>query len=188
MRYVLLENFKIANDDANFLIGRVQSTNGRQGPFRVVATVTPDDDCGTIEIATVNSFDECVVTLADYYERNPPRWFRKGAGWYVKETLYSNLRVEQDQEGRWRVYRDGFPLLERRGYPATFFKLEEGQRVADIHLLDSYPNTTPPVDDGYWWLIDQELDWRLQPECVEGRAHWKPLASLWRPNIMPVSV
>jgi len=182
MRYVLLENFKVINDDANFFIGRVQPTNGRQGPFRVIASVTPDDDCGMVEVATANSFDECVEALADYYERNPPRWFRKSAYWYVKETLYSNLRVEQDQQGWWRVYRDDFPLLEERGYPATFSKLDEAQRVADIHLLDSYPNAQPAVGDGYWWLIDHELDWRLQPECVEGRAHRKTLAMLWRPT------
>jgi hypothetical protein len=187
MRYVLLENFRIINDDADFCIGRVQPTNGGNGPFRVLASVTPDDDCGMVEVTTVKNFDQCVAALADYYERNPPRWLRKSAGWYVKETLYSNLRVEEDQEGRWRVYRDDFPLLEGRGYPATFFKLEHAQRLADIHLLDSYPNTNPAVKDGYWWLIDCELDWRLQPECVEGRAHRKPLASLWRPNIMPVS-
>jgi hypothetical protein len=182
MKYVLLENFEIINDDADFCIGRVQPMNGREGPFRVLASVTADDDCGRIEVATVNSLDECVSTLAGYYENNPPRWFRKNASWYVKETLYSSLRVEQDQEGRWRVYRDDFPLLERQGCPATFFRLEEAQRIADIHLLDSYPNTEPAVTDGYWWLNDPELDWRLQPECVEGRAHWKPLASLWRPT------
>lgn len=185
MRYLLLENFKIMNDDANFFVGRVEPTNGREGPFRVLASVTADDDCARIEVATVNTYDECVAALADYYERNPPQWFRKSAGWYVKETLYSSLRVEQDQEGRWRVYRDGFPLLEGRGHPATFFDREEGQRIADIHLLDSYPNTEPAVDHRYWWLIDPDLDWRLAPECVEGRSHWKPLASLWRPNNVP---
>lgn len=182
MRYVLLENFRIINDDADFCIGRVQPAFGREGPFRVIASVTPDDDCGIVEVATATSFNECVAALADYYENNPPRWFRKDAGRYEKETLYSNLRVEQDQQGWWRVYRDDFPLLEERSYPATFSKLDEAQRVADIHLLDSYPNTEPAVTDGYWWLIDHELDWRLQPECVEGRTHRKPLASLWRPT------
>ena len=182
MKYVLLEDFKIINDDADFCIGRVQPTNGREGPFRVLASVTPDDDCGRIEVATVNSYDECLAALADYYERNPPKWLRQSAGRYVKETLYSTLRVEQDQQGRWQAYRDDFPLLQGRGYPATFSTLEEAQRVADIHLLDRYPNANPAIEDKYWWRFDCELDWRLHPECVEGRAHWKPLASLWRPT------
>jgi hypothetical protein len=182
MRYLLLENFKIINDDASFVVGSVRPTNGREGPFRVFASVTADFYCGSIEVATVHSFEECVTALANYYEKNPPRWVRRSAGWYEKETLYSNLRVEQDQRGRWRVYRDSFPLLHERGYPATFYKLDEAQRVADIHLLDNYPNAKPAIDDGFWWLIDPEINWRLLPEDVALRAQWKPLASLWRPQ------
>jgi len=149
MRYLLFEDFQIINDDASFVVGRVQPRTGREGPYRVFASVT-----GYIEVATVHSLEECVTALANYYEKNPPRWASISAGWYEKETLYSNLRVEQDQGGRWRVYRDGFPLLGGGGEPAGFSKLQEGQRVADMHLLDNYPNSKPAIDDGFWWLVD----------------------------------
>jgi hypothetical protein len=180
MKYLLLENFHILNEDANFIIGEVRSTNGREGPFRVFARVIPDD-CGMIEVATVKSLGECVTALADYYEKNPPRWVRRSAGWYEKETLYSSLCVEQDQRGRWRVYRDDYPLLEYCCRPTTFFTCAEAQRAADAHQLDCYPNAAPPIDDGFSWLLDHELDWRSLPDVVEARALWKPLASLWRP-------
>jgi hypothetical protein len=142
MRYLLLENFDILNEDANFIIGEVRSTNGREGPFRVFARVIPDD-CGMIEVATVKSFEECVIVLADYYEKNPPQWVRRSAGWYQKETLYSSLCVEQDQRGRWRVYRDDYPMLQYCCRPATFSTCAEAQRAADAHQLDCYPNAAP---------------------------------------------
>ena len=186
MRYLLLETFDIINDDASFRVGRVRpATKSRDGSFVVLATVTPDD-CRSIEVGIAKSFDECVTTLADYYEKNPPRWVRRSAGSYEKETLYSNLRIEKDQAGKWRVYRDDLPLLGRGGSAATFGQLGEAQRVADIHQLDSYPNAITAIDDGYWWPIDPDVDWRLFPEEVAARAQWKPLASLWRPDIMPI--
>ena len=70
-------------------------------------------------------------------------------------------------------------------YPAALSG-GEAQRVADIHQLDSYPNAITAIDDGYWWPIDPDVDWRLFPEEVAARAQWKPLASLWRPDIMPI--
>ena len=187
MKYLLLETLDIINDDASFRVGRVRPTNGRDGPFLVFATVTPDD-CGSVEVGIAKSFDECVTTLAAYYEKNPPQWVRRSAGSYEKEGLYSNLRVEQDQAGRWRVYRDDFPLLGGRENPATFVTAEQARRVADIHQLDNYPNANPAIDDGYWWLANPEIDWRLFPEEVAARAQWKPLASLWRPDIMPTQL
>src|SRR5882757_9875984 len=114
MKFVLLENFKIVNEDADFAVGRIRSANGRVGPFQVFASVTADD-CGSVEVGIARTFDECVRALADYYEDNPPRWCRRSARWYEKETLYSHLSVEQDQQGRWRAERDGFPLLQGRG-------------------------------------------------------------------------
>jgi hypothetical protein len=156
MKLVLLEGFSIRNADANFTIGEVRPTNGAGGPFRVFACVLPDDEVVAIEVAVVNSLDECLPALADYYEQNPPRWVRKGLGWYEKETLYSNLRVEQNQRGQWRAYRDGFPLLEWRG-AATFLTGAEAQRIADVHLLDSYPNAEV-IDDEFSWVLDPELE------------------------------
>jgi hypothetical protein len=114
------------------------------------------------------------------HENNPPRWDRRSAGWYEKETLYSNLRVEQDQRGRWRVYRDDFPMLENCK-PATFFTCADAQGAADVHQLDCYPNAPHPIDDGFSWLLDPELDWRSLPDVGEARARCKQLASLSRP-------
>jgi hypothetical protein len=180
MRYLLLQNFDILNEDANYIIGEVRPANGLKGPFRVFASAIADD-CGRIEVATVKSLEECVTALADYYEKNPPRWVRRSAGWYEKETIYSSLCVEQDQRGRWRVYRDDYPMLEYCDRPATFFTFAEAQRAADAHQQDNYPNAVPPIGDGFSWLLDHELDWRSLPDVVEAHALRKPLASLWRP-------
>jgi hypothetical protein len=38
MKYVLLENFHILNEDANFIIGEVHSANGREGPAQLAAS------------------------------------------------------------------------------------------------------------------------------------------------------
>jgi hypothetical protein len=181
MKYALIKScgeYVIVNDDANFIIGVARSADGGKGPFRVLAYVVPHDR-GGVEVATVKSLDECVTALADYYEKNPPRWVRKSAGWYKKETLYSSLRVEQDQRGHWRVYRDDYPLLEY-GRPATFSKCAEAQRAADAHQLDDYPDAQT-IDDGFHWLLDPEINWRSLPDVVEGRARWEILASLSRP-------
>jgi hypothetical protein len=181
MKYALIKSYGeyvIVNDDANFQIGEAHSAGGDgKGPFRVLAYVTPG--YGTIEVATVNSVDECVTALADYYKKNPPRWVRKSKGWYEKKTLYSNLRVEQDQRGRWGVCRDDYPLLQHGG-PVTFSTYAEAQRVADAHQLDDYPDAQL-IDDGFHWLLDPEINWRSLPDVVEGRARWEILASLSRP-------
>jgi len=129
MRLLLLQCLNIVNDDSLVVIGDARFANGHNGPLRVFASVTPDDR-SSVEVATVNSFDQCLTALADHYEKNPPRWDRRSAAWYEKETLYSNLRVEQDQRGEWRVYRDNYPMLEGTK-PATFGSREEAQRVAD---------------------------------------------------------
>lgn len=102
------------------------------------------------------------------------------AAWYVKDTPYSTLRVDQGPRGEWRVYRDDYPLLEDTK-PATFRSREEAQCVADAHLMDDYPGAAPAIEDGFSWLFDPELHWRSVPHLVEGRAHWKPLAILSRP-------
>jgi hypothetical protein len=180
MRFLLLDTLRIINDDADLVIGKVSFANGSEGPLRVFAHVTPRG-CGTVEVATVTSFDECLVTLADYYEGHPPQWGRRNAARYEKETLYSSLRVEQDQRAGWRVYRNGYPMLQGSA-PASFHSLQEAQRVADAHLLDNYPNAPPTIDDGYCWLFDPQLDWRLLPFEVEGRARWKPLATFSLPT------
>ena len=59
MKYVLIKSYGeyvIVNDDANLKIGVVRSANADgKGPFRVLAR-----GHGMIEVATVNSVDECV--------------------------------------------------------------------------------------------------------------------------------
>jgi hypothetical protein len=177
MKYVLLENFDILNEDANFIIGEVRSANGPDGPFRVFARVISDGS-GKVEVATVNSFDECVRALADYYGKNPPRWVRKSSVWYEKETLYSRLRVKQDQQGRWRVYRDDFPLL-KDCKPTTFFACAEALRVADAHLLDNYPNAEV-IDDEFSWVLDPALERQPLADWEFALPRYEILASLSR--------
>ncbi len=179
MRLLLLPGLQIVNDDNNVVIGDARFVNGQSGPLRVSASVTPDDR-GSVEVATVNSFDQCLTALADHYDKNPPRWDCRSAAWYVKETPHSTLRVDQGPRGEWRVYRDDYPLLEDTK-PATFRSREEAQCVADAHLMDDYPGAAPAIEDGFSWLFDPELHWRSVPHLVEGRAHWKPLAILSRP-------
>ena len=143
------------------------------------ACIHPDDDVGTIEVAVVNSLDECLPALADYYEQNPPRWVRKGSGWYEKETLYSNLRVEQNQRGQWQAYRDNYPLLGSFG-AATFLTAAEAQRIADVHLLDNYPNAKV-IDDEFSWVHDWQLDDLSLQGLVLLRSH-ETAASPLRPQ------
>jgi hypothetical protein len=179
MKYVLIRNwgdYVIHNDEANFLIGKVRSADGHgNGPFRVSACVTPAY-CGPVEVATVNSLHECVEVLADYYDKNPPRWTRRRAGLYEKKTIFSALRVEQDQRRRWRTYRDDFPMLEDCR-PASFSTCAEAQRAADVHQLDNYPDASA-IEDALSWDLDPEINWRSLPDFLEARARREILASL----------
>jgi hypothetical protein len=181
MNYVLLKNYDhyaIVNDDADFIVGRAYPTNGREGPFRVVADLTPDD-CDNDQVAVVSSIEEAVPALAAYYEKNPPPWESKTAARYEKWTQFALLRVEHDR-GNWLAYRDDHPML-RNGTLAKFTTSEEARRAADAHLLDMYPNAEP-IYDGLSWLPDPELDWRSCPHRVEARADWQRMASRWLPN------
>ena len=66
MRLLLLQCLNIVNDDNDVVVGDARFVNGKGGPLRVFASVTPDDR-GSVEVATVNSFDQCLTALADHY-------------------------------------------------------------------------------------------------------------------------
>ena len=67
------------------------------------------------KIAIVNAIEEAILKLADYYEKNPPRWERHSPMQYEKWTLFALLRVEQDQRRNWLAYRDDYPMLRGGG-------------------------------------------------------------------------
>lgn len=182
MKYLLLKNYNhyaIVNDEADFIVGRVQPLNGIHGPFRVEADlVSLGKDC---EVAIVCTLEEAVPKLADYYEKNPPQWERHNPMLYEKWTLFALLRIEQDQRRNWLAYRDDYPML-RDGNLAKFRAFEEAQRAADAHHLDYYPNAKV-IDDGLTWLRDPEIDWH--PHRIEDRARWQRNAAGSLPDVPP---
>src|SRR2546426_9530421 len=124
MKYLLLKNYDhyaIVNDDADFIVGRVDPLNGRGG-FRVSADLAPDWCNGDVDI--VQSLDDAIPALAAYYERNPPQWQRETATRDAKFTQFAFLRVAQDESGHWLAKRDDCPML-RGGKPALFPSREE---------------------------------------------------------------
>jgi hypothetical protein len=181
MTFVLLKNYGhyvIVNDDADFIVGSVLPLNGRQGPYRVRADVGPLGR-ETTEAGVVNSLNDAIPTFLAYYEKYPVQW-----EWvhdeYWKDTLYVFLKVKQDHpQGYWLAYRDDYPLL-RDGKPARFATSAEAQRAADAHELDQYPSAKP-IDDGFSWQPDPEINWRSIPHRVEERESWQRSASGFLP-------
>ena len=71
MTFLLLKNYDyyaIVNDDADFIAGRVYPLNGRQGPYRVTASVGPLDR-ETREAGIVKSLDDAITVFLAYYKR-----------------------------------------------------------------------------------------------------------------------
>jgi hypothetical protein len=176
MSFVLLKNYDhyaIVNDDADFIVGRVYPLSGREGPYRVRTEVGPMDR-ETTEAGVVKSLNDAIPAFLAYYEKYPLRWDLIHNS-YWKFTLFVILRVEQDQLGGWLAYRDDYPLLHT-GKTARFATYADAQRVADAHELDLYPNAKP-IDDGFSWVPDPEINWRSMPHLVEERASWQRSAS-----------
>jgi hypothetical protein len=166
MKYLLLkydDEYIILNDVADYHAGYVRpfELGRRDLGYRVT------NDEGDA-IAVVKSIGEAVPALAAYYEKNPPRWKRECPTRYIEWTHFGLLRVEQDRPGRWLAYRDDYPLL-RDGKPAVFATPTEAQRVTDAHLRDDYPDSQT-MDDGFSWLPNPEIDWRLCPYRTATRA------------------
>jgi hypothetical protein len=171
--FLLFERFNyyvIVNDDADFIVARVYPLRGQQGPYRVTSDIGPPYS----DVGIVGSLDDAIPAFLAYYEKYPLRWDRINHG-YEKSTLYTRLLVKQDQQGRWRAYRDDYPLL-RDGNPARFATVADAQRAADRHELDGYPNAKQ-VGDGLSWQPDPETDWRSVPHRVEERSNLQWIAS-----------
>jgi hypothetical protein len=175
--FLLLKNYDhyvIVNDDADVIAGRVYPLNGLQGLYRVRVDVWPRH-AKTREAGIVTSLNDAIPAFLAYYEKYPLRWDRLDCHEYWKFTLSVHLRVKQDQRGYWLAYRDNYPLL-RGGKPAHFGTSDEAQRAADAHELDLYSNAKP-IDDGFSWQPDPEIDWRSIPHRVEERVDWQRGAS-----------
>jgi hypothetical protein len=173
-KYVLIWNYDhyaIVNDDANFIVGRVH-LDAKNKVFQVRADLG-DDNCLS-HVGVVGALSEAISALANFYEKNPPQWKIENSALWRKETQYAFLRVERDREGRWRAYRDHYPML-RGAKPAEFGTDHEARSAADAHLLDFYPGHEPH-NDGLSWLTDPEIDWRSDPQSVENGAVAERLA------------
>ena len=158
----------ILNEDADFIVARVYPLNGQEGPYEVITGIGPM--CQEICIATVKSLDDAIPAFIDYYKKNPVLWEQESPALYWRRTMFVSLRVEQDQQGSWLVYREDYPLLKDTT-PARFTTSAEAQRAADAHELDLFPDAEI-IDDGYSWLPDPEVNWRSVPHLVEARANW----------------
>jgi hypothetical protein len=113
---------------------------------------TIDDE---ITIATVKSIGEAIPVLFGLLRETSAA--RNGETGYCKSTQFGQLRVEQDQLGRWVASRnDGYHLL-RDSKLALFPTAEEARRAADAHLADNCPNSLP-IADGLSWLHDPLLE------------------------------
>jgi hypothetical protein len=152
MNYVLepyCDNFTFTfrNESSDCCLGFVVL---REGVWRILNFYCED-------IAVIKSIEEAIPTIAAYYAKHPPHWERESARQYTKMTQFGSLRVEQNnQAGGWIAYRwEYYPLL-RYGEPAIFATSEKAQRLADAHVCDGYPNSTPKRD-GFSWLPGPEI-------------------------------
>src|SRR5271155_3387966 len=130
------DHYTIINDDADFIVGRVYPLRGQQGPYRVTSSIGPG--CQGNGIAIVQSLADAVPAFLDHYKNNPVPWEQEGPALHCKETMFVDLRVEQDQRGHWSAYRDNYPML-RDKKPARFDTCADAQRAADAHELDLFP-------------------------------------------------
>ena len=156
------DHYVIINDDADFIAARIYPLNGRQGPYRITSCVGPSR---WQEVGVVKSLDEAIPIFLHYYEKHPVPWEPVRPALYCRDTMFVCLRVEQDQQGHWRAYRDDYPLLQDTK-PASFATCIDARRAADAHELDLYPNAKV-IDDGFSWLPDPEIGERGAPHLEE---------------------
>src|SRR5437870_3879118 len=140
MTFLLLKRYDyyaILNDDADYIVGRVYTRHGRQGPYEVISGIGPVYQ--ERSVATVKSLDDAIPAFIDYYDKNPVPWEQDSPGLYWRHTMFVSLRVEQDQQDHWLAYRDDYPMLQDTK-PARFATCADAQRAADVHELDLFPN------------------------------------------------
>ena len=175
-KYVLIWNggyYAIGNYDANFCVGRV-NYDVKNKVFEVRADLVDNYCSCSSHVGVVGALSEAIPALANFYEKNPPQWKTENLALWWKVTQYGDLRVERDREGRWRAYRDSYPML-RGENPAEFRTDDEARSAADAHLLDLYPGHEP-LNDGLTWLADPEIDWRSDRHSVKNGAILERLA------------
>jgi hypothetical protein len=168
--------YAILNEDADFIVGRVYPL-GPQGPYKVASGIGPSHQQD--DIGVVISLNDAIPAFAAFYKKHPVPWERESLALFWRHTMFTSLRVEQDQQGHWRAYREDYPMLQDTK-PACFATFGEAQRAADAHELDLYPNAKV-IDDGLSWLPDPEIDWRSVPHLAEARANHQPVASGFLP-------
>jgi len=120
--------FTIVHVESNCEVGYVRP---RDAKYRV------QNDYGD-DVVLVNSIDEAIPALLDYYEEHPPRWECDSPTGYTRLSQFGLLMVEQDQSG-WLAYRyrnECYCPLLRDGEPAIFTTSVAAQQAADAHVRD----------------------------------------------------
>jgi hypothetical protein len=131
MRIIL----QLRDEEADFMIGRLRKR------YELI------DEHGDL-VAMIDDTEQAIPLLEARARANPPKWEREGPG-YRKLRWFGALLVEPTAVGRWLVYRDYCPLLNKDG-SAIFDSLSAAQAAAEIHLYDGYPNAVATNDDFLW--------------------------------------
>jgi hypothetical protein len=132
--------------------------NGRGFSVHRAMTITSNE---RDKIGVVNSIEEALPLLTNYYEKNWPEWkhTRKGrhdgdAGYtmyteFIKWSPYGVFTITEQEDGLWVAARCRDALLHD-GEEATFATAEVAKYVVDLHEWDGF-GSYPAIDDGFTW-------------------------------------
>lgn len=85
--------FTIVHVESNCEVGYVRP---RDAKYRV------QNDYGD-DVVLVNSIDEAIPALLDYYEEHPPRWECDSPTGYTRLSQFGLLMVERDHQDGWPI-------------------------------------------------------------------------------------
>ena len=125
----------VVDEEADFIVGRLRQR------YELI------DDHGDL-VAMIDDTEQAIPLLEARARANPPKWEREGPG-YRKLTWFGLLMIEPTAIGRWLVYRDYCPLLDKDAF-AIFGSLSEAKAAAEAPLYDGYPNALAPDDKLLW--------------------------------------
>jgi hypothetical protein len=144
--------------DSGHCAGRVVALENGKG-FSVHRAFTDADERD--KIGVVKSMNEALPKLADYYEKNWPKWKRTRKARhhedgrytmyteFAKWSPYGVFNVTQQEDGLWVATRCNDALLHDV-MVAAFETSEIARHVADLHEYDGFANY-PALNDGYSW-------------------------------------
>ena len=144
--------------DSGHCAGRVVALENGKG-FSVHRAFTDADERD--KIGVVKSMNEALPKLADYYEKNWPKWKRTRKARhhedgrytmyteFAKWSPYGVFNVTQQEDGLWVASRCRDALL-LEGKEAFFSTAEIAKHVVDLHEWDGF-GSYPAIDDGFTW-------------------------------------